>query len=905
MKTLSFYIKTLVWAILLAVCLPANAQNLVITPDDKEFKPVTFENKWHVINTKNTTYTVTPTAPKDAEFKTYRIGTVDYSEEGLKETLKQKSKSEEVSVIAVWTSTKDSTEVTSTPVNLKFYDKPELTPIKIPEDVTQEMIDENETKEYSFKVSGGANWSSDFYYQKDGGEKTNYTKSNEGTYTLSVPLHCDQGKSKTTITVVLKNIKCSAPDNQADWTPADARNIDRNSSFTVYPKANISITHITSPETTKEATINRYTTDSITPIMVNATGGNPEGWSYEWTGGTNTTNSFTPNIPPLHDQNKSEKRTDDFSVRVRNRIDGKNIYDETFTFHYITWSLGSISNLKDYNLHGGLENNEKTIEVSTFGGYDQGWSFDWKLTEGDSYASISPQDNGKKILVKASRTDDKRTVKLRLTATNRLDHKKGFDGETTSTITIYPEASSSSSFHDMGTENLYVGEASQELIITSSGGHKDGWSCVWNVNGTNKITGLKYSSQTKEVKAKQEIKATLTNKNPDGNDTWYKKEYSYNIYWWDKGSISASKKKMDLYGGERNSSGELSVIVNGGYPQGNTYKWEIIEGEDNIILTPNDSICEVKANRITDGIGRDATIRLSWENRIGNKLGSSDYIDYSIHIAPGAERIPSDDISGWADQKLNSETNPVHVRSIDDMVLSVCEGKGEVGNIWEYNWYVDGELTYGDDCQRTFDMQDWFQSEDTKVSIPMKIVFDWKYISKNGTLLDEGTLTQWTKFYNTPKTPAKLTQKGNGSSNIYIASMDGVYMRDNYTLQFGDNNELSGEEDSQLWHQYTSKPSSPWVRSCWRYDDGFACVSDQIDIYGKVRKPSVTNTTRGETSAISNVEENVMNTWLILTINGHVVMHSETSDPAELDLSPGIYLLKNQQSGNIHRIMIK
>lgn len=161
---------------------------------------------------------------------------------------------------------------------------------------------------------------------------------------------------------------------------------------------------------------------------------------------------------------------------------------------------------------------------------------------------------------------------------------------------------------------------------------------------------------------------------------------------------------------------------------------------------------------------------------------------------------------------------------------------------WSYSW-TEGTNNYGNEGSAIIDIPD--MNADQMQAVKRNITMQYSNSAPNGQKWITGSLDFEAYIYNTPKQPATLTPKGNGTSNIYIVTNmgdnDDTLKAKHYQFAFGDGSTPTPESsevvdiEGRRWYKYGSSPSDPWVYSLWKYAaaDGipaYDCYSDATRI---------------------------------------------------------------------------
>lgn len=550
-------------------------------------------------------------------------------------------------------------------------------------------------------------------------------------------------------------------------------------------------------------------------------------------------------------------------LRVRNYYEdiSNPWFDKTYYFTYNIWSEGisdqsnEAKASKSY-LYGddsscdGKTWNSSIFKQGTLGGYDKGWTFDWSISDGSEFLTLSDESTANVAINEVSAknvTSEIHQAKIILHAKNTFSGRSNGLFEIEYNVDVFPKATSSSPDAEaIKNINRYYGD--QETVnVTSSGGDSDQWTFDLYKDGVliesaplSNTQMLFNSIQTPESTSKEgaisnSYKIIVENKH--NGELWYSKEYPVNVTWWSKGIVEGAKNMIsDVYGapticrGESHDDVRFEAKKDGGFDNGWKFRWvnESLAAD----VKTNSTSESVQFYDCNDNLNNSSTIRedkyrLYWSNAIDDShIGNSGSIPFTVYVYPRTE-------------------NPVEkpytqrIRNIDIGEFSVSSGK--YGDIWVYDWTDNStsNINVVNSVQSSVIGSDIVNNSSKMLKKESSMNLHWSN-NHNGVVWEEGDISYPYSVYNTPELPT-LTKKGSGSSNIYIATglslSDQQLFSDEYAYNFafgqGENNEsVEAYRDTCRWYKYVSVPNSPWVYSVWHYSDGFDCQSDKVGVNG-------------------------------------------------------------------------
>lgn len=617
---------------------------------------------------------------------------------------------------------------------------------------------------------------------------------------------------------------------------------------------------------------------------VNATGGNDEGWEYEW----NHAGNKTPGKQIEYAAKQvSAKTTDQISVTAINYApDHKVLFTKKLTADIVVWPILSADIVGNSNVV--LQNGAThQFDVKISGGNPAGYEYLWK--------SSNQSSKEKSFSYKASTGNNVSTDKINVTVSNYSSGHKKLDEKSLSyNVEIWPSASSS--IKSTSNENVFYEENITFEIVTSggyTGEENGGWSFVWKRNGV--VLSDQTTSICKDIVPNSDKSFEIYNYevsviNKYGNEQWYSKSYTFSVMGWQKGSlIKVPEDSVDVYHG---SPVVLKSRKDGGFDSGWAFSWKA----DGTVVDNNSNEYAFQAintdNR--DKIYQRHEYVLHASNKINNDIpGYECDLKYEIHVWPKC-KFPSDiNINDETTSQIVSECiregNTISLR-VDD---PLCGYWSESKSPWRYSWTKDDKVL-GNDSKVVLGEKAVMGNGETKEIKTINYGLTIDNLGPNNHVWDSKKYKKAVSIYRKPATPTKLYKKGNGNSCTLIAesSISDDKLDDyEYFLVFG-YTDPNGKEVSEMpvrqsegTTRYDKISSSAfqnsnnrfWVYAMWQYEDGSQVTSGKCYLDGSVDEDfdgSVfKNNTRGfmddESTAIEDVrcDVSVDNNAKCLNIN--------------------------------------
>jgi len=419
------------------------------------------------------------------------------------------------------------------------------------------------------------------------------------------------------------------------------------------------------------------------------------------------------------------------------------------------------------------------------------------------------------------------------------------------------------------------------------------------------ITGQTESAK-KEIPITQEGNATLMIKSSENNTVLLKYD-----------TITVKKQDFSFY-----IDSNLNDSVNG-------WKWTVTCDEEWIHLKDADGnemknlsgtlkkTVKLRVDENEDNENRSCTIKVAWKNGLDSvETNSFAIVQRHKPEVPKLELVkyldvdPTEPTIGQ-ETTLTLNTDENHFNIIDPSY------DRDISKRWKFIWTVNGDVQKNDTDSLKYSF-----AKKQKYTVTVQAQYkDLETIKSDPDTLD---------IFPAPKTPTGLQQKGNGTSGIMIASIDGLsddlLKRDEYKFVFGTGNIRESDTLSTRYYQFktpsvvTDDKVNKWVYTVWHYNDGNKTVLSKkryntLSSYSQ-EIPKEASITRSEmTQGINAIHRGnivLINGWLrthsdipskavvtILSLNGTLVkrmVYSASRDfDEQIDLSGlqgGMYILR-------------
>lgn len=209
-------------------------------------------------------------------------------------------------------------------------------------------------------------------------------------------------------------------------------------------------------------------------MTVNADGGYPTGWKYEWSDNLPANATVTYTVPSSNDS--SYKKT--ITLTVSNGY-GDTVWSRTtYTYEITCWSTGEVTPVtvlaNDYNGNINL-----TLETTTHGGFTSGWTYEWYLNgslQSDGTSNLDINETNYNELVE--------TYNWELIATNTLNGVVGYTTRIPFTYNLWPVIETPSAF-EVSNENVRNGSTIALNVVpaAATGGYMYTWNYNWTADG--------------------------------------------------------------------------------------------------------------------------------------------------------------------------------------------------------------------------------------------------------------------------------------------------------------------------------------------------------------------------------------------------------------------------------------
>lgn len=397
-----------------------------------------------------------------------------------------------------------------------------------------------------------------------------------GANVTLTPVYTGNGQNSQTLITVTGTYKPAG---------TNGKETQLSKSFTVWPTPSVEI------DNSYHNVI--FTGQEIT-LSLNTKGGNPEGWTYTWSGdGVSSDYSNSSSIQVTPTNNTSNSVPYEVKVTAHNNYGGTKQWDSPQqTFTITVWPDPQISWNEDYNTNL-LNGNATSLSVTTSGGdpNPSAWSYQWSATpnstisETGSSATLNPVNTNMEGSI---------TTTVTVTATNIPSGIYPPEGKTvkeSKTFTVWPTPQLTENYYN----NVIFSGENLQLSVTPQGGNPEGWTYSWVGSGveiTNRNEPTITIVPTNLESTSKQVTVTLTASNNYGGTQAWTDTKTFTITVWPDPQIAWGEDyNTNLLNGIPTS---LSVTTSGGdsNPSAWSYQWETtapstINGErSNATLNP-------------------------------------------------------------------------------------------------------------------------------------------------------------------------------------------------------------------------------------------------------------------------------------------------------------------------------
>ena len=592
-------------------------------------------------------------------------------------------------------------------------------------------------------------------------------------------------------------------------------------------------------------------------------------WTVEWYKNNNswssgiTTEDNAVNTQTAAEGASAQKKTNTYSVKLTNKLDGKVVYEGKSSTANPSEILivdaypkcGTIDVVRDTLKTCPNSNRPITVKTSAWGGYSLGWQYEWKRN-----GTILPNEKAESLSESAYENDTDKPINVVYTLYSKNQIGSRFCGEVRDTFTVrvwpaikydvtYQSLTDNGVLDEAKPVDLFVGD-SIKYNLSFAGGNPDGWEVYWNgekkasVNQQFKVTTI-----AKSASGPYTDKSIIKLINTYDGETWLDKEINLPYQVFNRGSVDRDivnvDDSLDIYA--VNKEIKLKLNTHEGYTGNGAWKfvWKsIVEGEGTVEETT--TIPEKFVSVPNVDSRKPMICQVVWSNSINNNLGSSGQTDSLTFVL-------------WPEAKFSDvRVTKVSNNSIRNGESAIFDGEASGAytlngaNDWDYSMYVNDQLYNEPRHNGHFSMN-------TSASFSGEgmgtVVKNYKYRVINrgpsGKIWAGIDPVYPIKIYRAPRTPAKLKRKGNGSSNTFVITFvdgvtDEILKENNYLYVFG-YTDASGKDhdmamvDTRYYRMddatgYNDPTRKYWVYSLWNYSDGARvtsnkCILNEGEIY--------------------------------------------------------------------------
>lgn len=453
--------------------------------------------------------------------------------------------------------------------------------------------------------------------------------------------------------------------------------------ITVYPKVRVYYSHAPRTEFNTAK-------DSAFTLGVEAKGGYPGGWVYEWT--KEGDDSFLRNTSKIDVEAKASDNfvTEKYKVVARNyyekpgtseREQWGDSFEKLFTintFPEIKIELASASELRI------AKDTTVLLKADTYGGYDDGWTYEWTKykngIETDTYKTSEPN-----LEIKIIADRDYGVYTYKLVAKNSYNGDLLGTQEATFAVVIYktPKVYASSS-----NKVNVVGGLEYTLAFGADDGNPNGWEFTWYriLNGSvEEIEEAKNKKSYTFIAENDNLEPMICNyrveiTNKDGDEWLFYNtplDFSQTVYQKVSKSPILESGSYDLH----KQDTLIGALFTGACDGGWKYEW-YLSGTN--IKTGSEHFYEHKYDNQSDNIKQNTYLLIA-RNFVDNEEIYEEEISYTINEYPIARTYivstPEIIISGnkYVDFEIKAENG-------DNKLAANSDADG-----WSYRWFRDDE----------------------------------------------------------------------------------------------------------------------------------------------------------------------------------------------------------------------
>lgn len=641
------------------------------------------------------------------------------------------------------------------------------------------------------RVEGGNTSGWEYSWTPGNGTSSNFSYTPQTATTLDISLTATN----------------SAPDGVTLY------NGQTNTNVIVYEKPSVLLT---TPSRTNYINGENFT------LTVVPTGGQSGKWTYEWMVDGSIQSETQASFNFICSNAGSSNRTYNISVVAKNIADGVSTpFTQTLNFTATVWPSPDLVAQSDPNPVT-CDGRSLKMSVSTTGGYESGWVYEWKLNGNVIPGAVTNELEQTFSNTGISMQTDIYTVHVTNGVTS-TDLR--FDRTFTFTVSVYPAAKFGVS---QGEYKLYYGEIAN-LEATYSGGYPEGWKFQWNTpNNSTDPNNHIIIPDSQEDNYNLTYNVVITNSYRD--EEWYKGTFPVNIEAWSRGEIRALP--LDSVDYNRNAFITLETRQKGGYigPNGG---WKYIWNDNGESIAGNANF-NVNETNYSDEV-ETLTYFLDATNSLDGRLGTDETFNWTIRVWP--EILAPERISLSATSLRGGET--LYVGIYPEPARGGYTPNG-IDTDWKYLWTANGAVV-SDYSSFTATTSNGTRKSIETIEYELKL----QNMGPNGVYWYNNTFKSSVKVYAAPQMPISLVRKGNGTTCTMIA--ESVLNNDQlldldycfvfgYTDAAGQDHTAASVQTNRYDHFEPSVYNNPqnifWVYTSWTYEDGSVITSGKRFLNG-------------------------------------------------------------------------
>lgn len=341
-------------------------------------------------------------------------------------------------------------------------------------------------------------------------------------------------------------------------------------------------------------------------------------------------------------------------------------------------------------------------------------------------------------------------------------------------------------------------------------------------------------------------------------------------------TVTRSEELMIIMDGE---TAEMSVSVNGGYPEGLTYTWS---NGDNIVGSAN-SLKVVGRSNGNNKSNEYYTVRVV-DVCDGVTLFDQTY-QFEIETWP----LPASSVT----IETTSDSDNIKIREGNLLELSAEMPEGGYGTNWNFDWYLNGNrISTEPEMSHVMTMATGKEMANEEATVTLSAT----NFGPTGTVWGEAVSQPVNiTVFRRPLTPKQLLRKGDGTTHTLVSMSqysDEELTRLGYTFVYGYTDAAgqdhivatTGKRYCRIDEQVFSNAAyEKWCYSQWTYADGSVVTSGKRYLDGGADEDFDASDFSGDANPKKSVDFTDSNNWI--SSNGKGINISiETTDEARVEV---------------------